>query len=166
MLLPLEFKHINSIKFPVYPLPSDEVTEEDGLVFLNGKVLDDKNMNADRLGTRRLASPHHPQYSLRIGYTHFGQMLKSGKKYFIDHHGKLFEYRKTQFVKLKYKRIINAEGDSNIGILLTLQGEKIKVEVPTWPGWNEYAGILYLKGYPWTLYEYYPFDKADSRKKV
>ena len=166
MLLPLEFKHIQSIKFPVYPLPLDEVTEEDGLVFLAGKVLDDKNIKVQALGRRRLMTPHKPLYELRTAYTHFGQLLRSGKKYFIDNHGKLFEYQKTKFVKLKYRKILKVDGDTFRGILLTLQGEKTKIEVPTFPGWNEYAGIFYLKDYPWTLYEYASEAKPDSRKKV
>lgn len=54
----LSFKDISRIKFPVYVLPSSNWQETDGLLFLDGKILDDRNMSGATLGIRRLQTPH------------------------------------------------------------------------------------------------------------
>ena len=45
------FQTINKIAFPVFVLGSDNWDIQDGLVYLNGLILDDRNIKASTLGT-------------------------------------------------------------------------------------------------------------------
>jgi hypothetical protein len=165
MLLPLEFKHIQSIEFPVFRLNTDEIREEDGLLLLNERVLDDKNQQGKTLGVRRLQTPHKT-HTLSRGYMDFCSMLKSSGKYFIDNKGMAFEYVKTQFATVKYHRILSYKGKT-FGCLLHCKDcdNTILVSAPP-PHWSYYAGILYIGKYPWRLYEYSDEKKSNTRRKI
>ena len=54
----IQYKSINKVRFPVYAMKSDDWHITDGLLFLEGKILDDRNMPGDTLGIRRLQTPH------------------------------------------------------------------------------------------------------------
>ena len=45
------------IKFPIWVLNSNNVWEQDGVVFIDNTVLDDLNQKGDTLGKRRLQTP-------------------------------------------------------------------------------------------------------------
>jgi len=46
-----------NIKFPIWVINSDNVWEQDGIVFLDNTVLDDLNQKGDTIGKRRLQTP-------------------------------------------------------------------------------------------------------------
>ena len=50
----ITYKTIGHIAFPAFPLPSSNWEEQDGLLYLDNKLLDDKNMKGKTLGRRRL----------------------------------------------------------------------------------------------------------------
>ena len=74
----IQYKGINKIKFPVYELSNGNWERIDGLLFLDGKILDDKNQIGDTLGLRRLQTPHKNIMPLKsqidtfraVSYTH------------------------------------------------------------------------------------------------
>ena len=43
--------------YPVYVLNSDNIWEQDGIVFIEDQVLDDLNQTGDTIGQRRLKTP-------------------------------------------------------------------------------------------------------------
>ena len=45
------------IKFPIWVINSDNIWEQDGIVFIDEKVLDDRNQKGDTIGKRRLQTP-------------------------------------------------------------------------------------------------------------
>jgi hypothetical protein len=54
MLPELNYKQVlRNIKFPVYTISSEEVRYEDGLLFIAGKIVDDRNESGDTIGKRR-----------------------------------------------------------------------------------------------------------------
>jgi len=53
----LTYSKLNKIKFPIYEMPSDNWSKADGLLFLDDKIVDDKNQSGDTLGLRRLQTP-------------------------------------------------------------------------------------------------------------
>ena len=61
----IQYKSLNKIKFPVYVLPSGNWDRQDGLLFLDGKIVDDRNMSGDTLGVRRLQTPHKNVFPLK-----------------------------------------------------------------------------------------------------
>ena len=54
----LNYKTISRVEFPVFVLPSDNWEKLDGLFFVDGELIDDKNMPGQTLGIRRLQTPY------------------------------------------------------------------------------------------------------------
>jgi len=151
MLPVLNYKQVlRHIKFPVYVLSSEETYYEDGLLFIDGKIIDDRNQDGDTLGKRRLTSPHKLG---RLGKTCFTyiEMLGSKSKKFIDTSGRAFEYEKTKLIPVSsYK--INKKVSKDTHTLLFLKGVNCVYPVPRYPQSEEWAQILMLDGRPWRLY--------------
>ena len=53
----ITYKTINKIKFPVFQLPNSNWSTQDGLMFIDREIVDDKNMRGETLGLRRIQSP-------------------------------------------------------------------------------------------------------------
>ena len=98
----IQYKNINKVRFPVYVLSSGNWDRRDGLLFLDTQIVDDKNMDGDTLGIRRLQTPHKNLYPLKHQIDNFRGLVKSKDKHFIDTNGIPFIYEKTEFCKLKY----------------------------------------------------------------
>ena len=162
----IQYKNISKVKFPVYAMPSGNWYRQDGLLFLDEKILDDKNMEGDTLGIRRLQTPHKNLQELHHQLDNFRGILKSKSKHFVDSYGIPFIYEKSQFCRLKYyriKRIVNKTSNS----LLYLEGIKNPFVIPRPPA-NEimYAGVLHYGNLPWVLYDYSETKLKDTRRKV
>ena len=162
----LSFKDISKVKFPVYVLPSSNWQETDGLLFLDGHIVDDKNMPGATLGIRRLQTPHKGLLRLKHQIDNLRGLLKNDKNTFIDTSGTPFVYEKTQFCKLKYYRIKSITPRETCS-LLRLWGVKQPFAVPRPPALEmQYAGILHYGSMPWILYEYSEEPHKDTRRKV
>ena len=96
---------LEQIKWPVYVLHSDEIEEQDGLLYCDTQIVDDKNMKGANLGTRRLQTPHKNLYPIKYKIHELIGIIKSSKKHFIDSKGAPFEYEKVDFLRLSYYKI-------------------------------------------------------------
>lgn len=162
----IQYKNINKIKFPVYILPSGNWSRQDGLLFLDEKIVDDRNMSGDSLGIRRLQTSHKNILPLKHQIDNFRGMIKSKEKHFIDTNGIPFIYEKTEFCKLKYYRIKSIVQKDTLS-LLRLDGVKQPFVIPRPPASEmQYAGVLHYKSLPWVLYEYSEDRREDTRRKV
>jgi hypothetical protein len=162
----ITFKDIQKVKFPVYALPSDNWGEADGLLFLDGKLIDDRNMPGDTLGVRRLQSPQRSFGKLNKSIDNFRGLIKSSGRHFIDTHGIPFTYEKTIFRKLKYYKI-KCVVKRDTFCLLKLHRVKQPFIVPRPPPEGvRYAGLLHLGELPWILYDYSEEPLKDTRRKV
>ena len=101
----IQYKSINKIRFPVYAMPSGNWYRQDGLLFLDDKILDDRNMGGDTLGIRRLQTPYKNLQELHHQLDNFRGILKSRSKYFVDSYGIPFIYEKSEFCKLIGERL-------------------------------------------------------------
>jgi len=162
----ISYRNINKVKFPVYIMPSGNWERQDGLLFLDNKIVDDRNMRGDTLGVRRLQTEHKNLFPLSKQIDTFRGVLKCGEKHFIDTYGIPFIYEKTEFCKLKYYRIKSiAQKDTNS--LLKLEGVKQPFVIPRPPASEmRYAGVLHYGTLPWVLYEYSEDRREDTRRKV
>lgn len=162
----IQYKNVNKLRFPVYILPSGNWDRRDGLLFLDGQIVDDRNMTGDTLGLRRLQTPHKSLYSLRQQVEDFRGVIKSNEKHFIDTNGIPFIYEKTEFCKLKYYRIKSIVQKDTVS-LLKLHGVKQPFVIPRPPASDmRYAGVLHYGTLPWVLYEYSEDRREDTRRKV
>ena len=53
---------LENIRFPLYVVHSDEVLRRDGVLWVDGAVLDDTNVHGESLGERRLRTPLKNMY--------------------------------------------------------------------------------------------------------
>ena len=160
------YRKISKVKFPVYILDSSNWHEQDGLLFIDNRLLDDKNMPGDTLGKRRLQTPFRELYPLKASLGSLLGILKQTKKTFIDTEGTTFIYEKTENCSLKYYKIRKIEQKESASVLW-VKGLSFPFKIPR-PPMNElqWAGILHRKGIPWMLYEYSDCKKSDTRRKV
>ena len=160
------FRSIPKITFPVFLLDSENWEEYDGILFLDNKVLDDRNQEGKTLGARRMQTPHKNLQELKYMVEYPNGLLKQRTKYFIDNSGRPFIYEKTTMLPLKYLKISKVELKDS-ATLIRVKGHNAPFTVPRPPevGFT-WAGILHVQGLPWMLYEYSETKLKDTRRKV
>lgn len=158
-------QNYHTINFPVYRIPA-EPTETDGLVFTEGRLIDDINIKNISLGYRRLHSPH--KMSALTAYREsIVDLIKdstSTEEWYIDSHGKPLKYRKTTTTKLichKIKKVMYKDTYSII-LVNNVNFPIIVKKPPT----GSYAQMLYFAGHPWKLYDTLHENAATTSKKV
>ena len=162
----IQYKTINKVRFPVYVMPSYNWDKQDGLLFLEGQIIDDSNMPGDTLGIRRIQTSHKNLFPLRHQVDNFRGLLKCGKNTFVDTNGTPFIYEKSEFCSLKYYKIKSVQ-QKEIASVITLQNVKTRFVVPRPPAPEmQYAGVLHYGRVPWVLYEYSETLLKDTRRKV
>jgi len=159
------YKSLHKVKFPLYALKSENWWEQDGLLFLDDRVLDDKNMRGSNLGLRRAQTGDPRLYKLNKQIISVQGVLKSSYKYFIDSNGTPFIYEKTKMCKLSYKKIQKVSKRGNCSIITCYKTPPFDVPRPPLDG-ETWAGFIYLNGFPYILYEYSNGPKKDSYRKV
>jgi hypothetical protein len=160
----ITYKNQDTIKYPVYILPSNEWYEKDKIIFLGDAVLDDKNQAGKSLGIRRMQTPFRNLYRIRRMVHDWTGILKSESKHFIDSNGMCFTYVKTLFVQLKYLPIKEVVKKQRNCILKVVGAQFIIPRPPS--SQIKYAGILHHEGYPWALYNYSELKLKTGRRKV
>lgn len=157
------YKNIADIKFPIYKI-DEEYTITDGLVFIDGLVVDDRNMPSETLGGRRLLSPQK-LYPLKKGINDIPTMLQR-RWVFIDSAGKIFKYEKTRHHKLKYHKIKRIQ-KKEVASLIWFHGVSFPFEIPRPPHPNaEFGRILYFNGQPWLIYDFTRVEGKDTTRMV
>ena len=101
----ITYKDNDKITYPVYVLPSSNWTIADGLVTIDGLIVDDRNMEGESLGRRRLMTPYDNLFSLKKLTNNLVGIIKSGRTNFIDSKGMLFIYEKTRNARLRFRKI-------------------------------------------------------------
>lgn len=162
----ITFRTIKRVTFPVYKLDSSNWEFIDGLLFLNGRIVDDRNMPGNTLGKRRLQTPHKNLYRLHSKIDNLTGIVKQKTLCFVDSNGIPFTYEKTLSCKLKYYRIkeIDRKGTAS---LLRVYGSKKAFKIPRPPSEEmTWAGILNYHEMPWMLYEYASEKLEDTWRKI
>ena len=162
----ITYRQFKNLDFPLFLLGSSNWELVDGLLLLDGELLDDKNMRGETLGLRRMLTPHKKQYHLREMITTANGLMKQKTKYFIDNSGRPFIYEKIEFAKLKYLKIKKIDYKTK-ACLLCVHGCSFPFTIPRppEPGYT-WAGILHIRDNPWLLYEYAEEKLKDTRRKI
>lgn len=159
-------KSVHKVQFPAFKLKSSNWDLSDGLLFVDGILVDDLNMPGATLGQRRLRTPFKDLYPLnRAVQSHLG-LIKNMSGPYIDTKGMPFLYEKTKFVSLKYHKIRKIEL-KEVASVLWLKDINFPFTIPR-PPKAEYtwAGVLYAHGLPWMLYGYATEKLKDTRRKI
>lgn len=165
MLPELNYKQVlRNIKFPVYTITSEEVRYEDGLLFISGKVVDDRNQSGDTIGKRRLTTEHRVGSLGKICFTYI-EMLDSKSTKFIDSKGRAFIYKKTKMLPIVSYRI-NKKFAKDTHTVLFLKGVNCPYIVPRYPHVEDWAQILVYDNLPWRLYSLSEQKVETFRRKI
>lgn len=158
---------IADLTFPLFILPEDaDIEEIDGILFADGKCLDDKNSPGSTLGRRRLQTSYPNIFPLQKAVHDIPSLLKSSAKRFINEQGQVFSYEKKRMVPLKY-HLIRKIQTKNQASLVWIEDINFPFEVPRPPeGGMTWAGILYENTHPWLLYEFAELQKKDTKRKI
>ena len=89
------------LKFPIYPIHTDEILSVDGLLWIEDQVLDDRNMKGDTLGLRRLQSPMKSMYPIKYMIQDIPSYLAHQGKFYIDNSGYFFVKEKKRNITKK-----------------------------------------------------------------
>ena len=155
---------LNDIQFPIYVL-HDECEEQDGLLWCDGMVVDDRNQDGKTLGKRRLQSPHQ-LYPLKRMIESFTGLIKHKGKNYVDTNGKYFRYTKSIKGDLICHKIKKKES-KDIGTVIWLEGiphaftEKRPIAENM-----RYARVLYLHKSPFLVYDYCERKKRKTWRKI
>ncbi len=138
----------------------------DRVLFLDGKVVDEKNMPGKTLGVRRLQCGRSDLMPLKKAIFTIPDLIQCKTKNFIDVYGKAFSYMKTYNSRLKcygIKRIERKETAS----LLWLNGVPSPFTIPRPPiGDPIYVRMLHLNSAPWLVYDYLRLPVKDTYRRV
>ncbi len=160
------YKEFQQIQFPLYQLPSSDWFFADGVLFLEGRVLDERNMSGKTLGVRRLQCQRSDLFPLKKAIFSIPSLLHSKYKAFIDANGKAFIYQKTLSSKLRCYKIQKVER-KEVASLLWLHGVSFPITIPRPPLNNpEWARMLMLNGSPWIFYDYVSRPVKDTYRRV
>ena len=163
----ITYKTHERVNFPAYKLPHGNYEEADGLVFMDDLLLDDRNVDRDTLGQRRLLTPHEYQgmFKLKKAADSLLGLIKN-PGFYIDSSGSFFYYEKTKFAPLRYYKIKRVDRKSVASILWFYEVDSSFVVPRPPPGDMMWAGILFLYDAPWILYEYSREKQKDTRRKI
>ena len=156
----------DALEFPLFVVHTDNVELIDGILWVEGQVLDDTNMKGNTIGIRRLKSPMNGMYPLKYMVDDIPSLLKHQGKHYIDNSGFFFTKEKKHKVGLKYHKILRVEKKTIASVLWIKDCPfpfTLKRPLPENASW---AGVLYKEGIPWILYDISEEKKKDTWRKV
>jgi len=172
---------LQSLAYPIFKLPShpnveDGVmfyyseTEKDDVTYGKLQIIDDINVEGDTLAKRRmrLLADKVTLFNLKNAIFFLADLIKlaTPSTYFIDSNGKLFNYKKTTSVKLKFYKINKVIPIPTGGAIIEVDGMPARFKVLNTPtGDIKCAGILHL-GMSNLLYGVYSEIPEDTRRMV
>lgn len=161
-----------NIKFPIFVIGTyAKLWSENNVLFLKSESgiiykVDNKNLPYKKLSQRRFKIPKKERYNFIATFFNYAQLIKSGKKLFIDSEGKLFKYKKDRRVSLVYKEIIKRKNVEGKGFLLYVKGLTTPFTVSALIyNFEKYIGLLVIDdGY--LIYEFSNEKKPNTWRKV
>lgn len=172
------------VAFPVFKLGNSPPMFRDNVVFYHRiyynedgaenhkiSIVDDKNVDKPTLASRRLELQAQGVRLKRLKLAIFfiGDLLKvsaSGGNWFIDSNGVVFQYKKTTYVNLIFKRITKLIPISTGGSIIEVEGLSSRFKtLHNIDASNIYAGLIkYGMGY--ILYGTYPTIPKTTRRMI
>lgn len=170
---------LQEICWPVYKLGNTRPQTEGGVTFYyhdsaHGPILeiiDDLNISGSKMAVRRMkivmADNEVKLYKIKYAIFFIADLIKMAKAsvWFIDSAGKVFQYKKSRFVPLVFKRITNTIRDVSC-YLIEVEGSptRYKVLYPPTPE-QKYAGLLAL-GRGLIIYGFYEELHSTTYRKI
>ena len=163
--------HLSDLQFPIYAIAKNykRIWEDLNVLYIETDsgtyVLDNRNMEGDSLGARRLRLKGSDMFIPRKVYYNVSQLVHSSYKDFIDNSGKVFKWKMSTNVPLKYHKVRKLVETDN-GCIIHLKD----IEFPQLVNCRiahvvKYVGVLHTNdGY--IVYEYCEAQKKDTYRKI
>jgi hypothetical protein len=165
MLPEITWKNIRNVNFPVYKLGTDDLHYYNGILFAEGKVIDDRNMSYETIGKRRL-SIKEELYPLRYVAFNYIDLINAGYRHFIDNRGRAFSYRKSKYCTVKSLKVEKIKyKDEYSTVVLKGCSNEFKVWRPPQDGLT-WAGVIYIDKFPWEIIEYTESKKKSYKRMI
>lgn len=166
-----KLRNIFDIQFPIFAVAKNykNIWTEDNITKIETNsgvyVLDNKNIQGDTLGQRRLRIKNSKLFIPRAVVHNIGQLIRSDYKTFIDNNGEVFKYIKHTTVPLKYYKVKKVVKTDN-GCVLHFIGVDNPILAPCARAYGtEYVGFL-ITSMGYILYEYSENAKGDTWRKI
>ena len=148
---------------------SESIDEEQQLTYIF-KVIDDKAIEGETLGLRRLHIQAKGSQLQKVGKAIFflGDLIKIAKRstFFIDSNGRIFQYRKSIRAKLQFKKLTNVIPIPTGGAILEVEGVNSRFKCLFQPKTLElYVGVLEF-GMSFILYGLYEQPYKSSWRMI
>lgn len=162
----MTFDDLHKIVFPVYVLHTDEVEEQDGLLFCDTQIVDDKNVKGTTIGQRRLRTPHKSLYPLKFMLNDFrGMILHRGENY-VDSEGQYIRYLKTRTGTIKSYEIEDIE-QKDLATLIKLKNIRHRFEVKRPPDSTlKFGQVLMINNRPSILWSLSKKQEKNTWRKI
>ena len=152
--------------YPVYVLNSDNIWKQDGIVFIDDKILDDLNQTGDTIGQRRLRTPLKNLFPLKFQIDDVVGLIKHRGKNYIDTLGKYFHYEKSTYTQLKCHKIRKVEDNIHTSTIWLKDIHHSFSEKRPPKSTESWAQVLYLNGLPWVIYDFLEQEIKPTRRKI
>jgi hypothetical protein len=147
-------------------LPSCNWFVKDKVLFLDGQVLDERNMPGKTLGVRRLQSGREDLVTLKKAITNIQSLISCKTKFFIDFKGNPFIYEKNLTSKLVCYRILRVDIKDKQS-LLWLRGVPTPFTIPRPPSEDvSWARVLHIGDSPFMLYDYASYALKTTYRRI
>ena len=169
----MEQLNLFDINFPIYSITKtyEKIWEDMNVTYVRTStgtyVLDNKNVEGDTLGKRRLRIKNdiYKLYRSRKVCYNISQLIKSKEQYFIDTNGIAFKYKKTEIVHLIYHKVEVIESKDGECILdIPKLNYSHKTNCRQAYG-IQYIGLLHTK-YGYIPYDFCEYPKANTVRKI
>jgi len=167
----MEQLNVYDITFPIFKLPDfRRIWEDTNVLYIETEsgvyILDNKNLDGDTLGKRRIRISSEYKCRLQKAYYTISQMIKSNKKHFIDSTGRPFNYKKTTRVPLKYYKVTEVSTAKDGECILHVPKINFMYKINCRMAYTiEYIGIL-LTPLGNLIYEFSDCKKPDTYRKI
>lgn len=163
---------LKNVEFPIFVIGSHKrLWSENNILYLESDrdiiyKLDNKNLSGRTLAERRLKINKEQRYKFTKTCFTIAQLIKSGKKLFLDNTGRLVKYRKDRRVNLIYRPIISAKPIEGKGMLVKVRGISTVFTISNFVfKQSKYIGLLVINdGY--LVYELSDERKPDTWRKI
>ena len=163
----VNFTKLGKVKFPVFKLESGNWSLQDGLLMLDGEIVDDKNMPGKSLGIRRLQTTMPLARVRKSINSAIGIIKEPSETNYIDSDGKPFVYHKTKYAKVKSLKIRKLIPKDGLGTQLVLVGIRETFYLPRPPKQDaNWASIIYIGNFPWLVYGFSTEEQKPRRLKI
>ena len=170
-LKPTKYKTLADITFPLYGITPryKRIWEEYNILYIETQsgiyMLDNKNLDGDTVGKRRLKINSFDKYMPRVVLLTVAQLIHSEYKTFMDSTGTTFKYVKNKVVPLKYynvKKITKLEE----GCAVSLKGIDYPIKINCREAYGiNCVGLLHTD-IGLILYEISEYPRPDTWRKV